>query len=715
MNKFESLNINDNEEKIEKVEKKEEQQEKSEQQGKQEQEKNTFKTGFESYKDIPGYPENHKGHDKYESLLKLKEQEENNIENPEVLSYDKKMKEVLSEKEKENETTLSKVRNITKNKAFKAALLSLMLLSKAGGLSAENFRSEELKEGEKIEMEKNNEDKTLESEDTYVSEYKEFDEKVKLEATNYFETDKAEISQENQEKLEKDLSKFLNTIDEDNFDDLIAKKWVVKGSSDQRETMNWGGSNKNLTKARIDVVRSTIEEVINSNDFSEKLSEEQIEEIKSKEIKEKYPTHNEEEKEDGVTYLTDLENEKTDEKYTVSEINEIAKYNPKKYQELLETCRFTNFEIESNYFELEKFDRVFYLVDESGSMQASKYFISEKLEDIDVDNKPIEFYSYSDLLNPERVNSCDNSQEASEKIKQRVEEGSFRERQIDATMGLVNKAVESNKESGNKYEQQKIFVATDEAFQGFSSKEIEILQKKAKDNNIEIEFLSSYQEIQHNYIAQDNELNVVRLSINELAKKVESAANEKNKNNRLKQEKHQSSERIDEFYQNNYEDRASSFEVYVKNYENDAFFTRLKSKGYGETPTEIRENLEKEFAGAKNFKKLTEFINEEVKNNTKGENLRNLIDYTVMGNGNREDRQFADALKRIARPLRELIESRNKLDLINETVEDMDKDELPTMTDNVYFENFNDIIDDSKVDYKMPVHGASDLLSNLEY
>ncbi|MCF7795353.1 hypothetical protein K9M50_03270 [Patescibacteria group bacterium] len=680
------------------------------------EEKDSVKTGYKSFKDIPEYPENHKGYSKYESMLEFKEKEENNIENPEVLGYDKAIKEIISNKEEENKTALSIARKITKNKAFKAAVLSLMLLTKVGGVSAENFKGDKLEKEDKIELNQENQNEINENKDNYISEYNEFKESVKLKADNYFETDKAEISPENQEKLEDDFHKFLNTIDENNYEDIIGKQWTIKGSSDERETNNWENGNESLTQARIGSVKSILEETLENHDFSDQLEAKQALKLKEKEISEKYPTSNEENKENGVTYLTDLINEETGKKYTESEIDNLKENNPKEYNELLESCRFTNFEVESNFFELDRFDKVHFLVDESGSMTASKNFISNELKEIEY-NKPVELYSYSDLLNPDRMENCENSVEASEKIKQQIEEGSFRERQIDATLGLVNKISAENKENG-KVELQKIHVATDEALQEVSLGDLELLQTKADQNNIEVEFLIGHKEELSDYDQKETKAEVFKLSLEKLIEHVKGLSEDEKIRNLKEQKENQGDMKIDEFYQSKYQESANDFESWAENShknKTDAFFKILENKGFGENPSEIRENLEKEFSGAKNYKKLSEFINQTIKENISGVNdYKQLIRLSSMGGVSYETRSLADALKQIAIPLRELIEAKNKLSLIEEATEDMDSQDLPNMKDNIKLKNIKSI-PGQEISSELPNIGPTDLLSNFEY
>lgn len=680
-------------------------------------EENNKQENIKSFNDKQEQSKYHESYDKYEEMIKLKEKEEANIENEVVANYDKAVKDAILVKEKarETKTALSIGRDVVNSKAFKAAFLSLMLLSKAGSVSAENYKSD--KEENKTEIGIKSENKKEKKNDTYVATYEEFAEKVKLEATNYFETDKAEIGLENQEKLEKDFHKFLNTINKDNFKDLIDKEWTVKGSSDERETNNWEGSNENLTIARIEAVKSVVVKSISNHDFSNELEDGQIEEIKSKEIKIKYPKHSEENKEDGVTYLNNLINSETKKHYTEAEISKIKENDPKAYSEMLESCRFTNFEIESNFFELEKFDRVHFLIDESGSMQASKSFISQRLKEVEY-NKPVNLHTYSDVLNNNEVIKCENSIEASERILEGNKEGSFRERQFDATLALVNKIIKERKENPSNFKKEKIYLATDEALQSFSLKELELLDKYTKNNEIDIELLISYNTKDQTYMLEQGEQVVIKIGLDGLLSNVQEKANDKlEKMNNYSEDKdrYPSNIKIDKYYQKDYQEKASSFETSVKNWRNDPFFNALKSRGYGETPTEIRKNIEKEFSGAGNYKKVNELVNGMVKGKfSDAGDIRQLINSTAMGGRPQDQRHFADAVKNVARPLRELIEAKNKFDVVSEACENMDENDIPTMDGDVFFKSFNSFSGNEN-DYKVPVKGPTDLLSSLEY
>ena len=643
-------------------------------------------------------------------LEKTRERIEDDLKNSEISETHQEVKETVSKKGK---SVLEKFRQMASTKTFRAAFISLMLFAKIGQVSAEN--------AENVKNDKENHQENFKPEnrnsDNYIASYHEFAESAKLRADNYFVTDKAEISPENQERLAEDFRNFLNTINTNNFKDLISKQWVVKGSSDQRKTNNWSGSNEELTKARISSVKEVISNTLKSHNF-ENLNEEEIKAISEKEIIEKYPFHNEEGKENGVTYLSDLINEETGKKYTEKEIENIRKNDNEKYLSLLDRCRYTNFEIESNFFELERFDRVHFLIDESGSMEASKHSIAKRLREIE-SNKPIELYTYSDLFNPVRLDSCHNNQEAANSIVQQVKEGSFRERQVDAIFGLINKLNAESKEYKTGIESQKIYLATDEALQQVSSADLQLLKSLADKSNIEVEFIIGYSKNQRDRLYffdhKDEENDILRLSLDDVIKTVDALKADSKIANSTEQEKNRSNENIIDFYRQDYQKKAQEMEMWIKNASNNktsAFINILKASGFGESPEEIRENLEKEYSGAKNYLKLFNLANDVAKKQGY-QNIEDLVKAARMGGRGLELRQISDAFVNIAVPLRELIDSYNKLQTIEEAVSNLEGEELPNMNDNTVLNvrsfpivGFNQ---------SLPINGPKGVLANIKY
>lgn len=649
--------------------------------------------GFDYYRDIPGYPDDHKGFNKYDSILELEKKSEQEINDPEVAEFNESLKTVISKQE--NKNILSMVREVASSKAFRAAFISLMLFAKVGQASAENLKAKNVSEN-KIENSIKEEKTDKFAEGNYVAGYAEF---LKIKATNYFETDKADIKPEATAEIQDNFREFLGGINNENFKDVISKNWVIKGSSDERATSNWDGSNENLTIARAEALQAIIKEALFNHKYKreQRLSTEQTMMLMNKKIEISY-LKDREGKENGVTYISDKLNPETGQNYTENEITNIKKNNPELYQELLESCRFTNFETESNFFaDAKNFDQVHFLIDESGSMMRSKHFISNHLRSIEM-NKKINLSLYSDQINKEAV-QCVSNEEAADKILKLTTEGSFRERQVNSTLGLINKIAAENSEKGNdaKKETHKIYVATDEAIQGTNSAVLELLQYKAAEVGANIEFLIGYQEWVGNQMEGYQKNSVVKVTLNELVDKVNKIKKLELANGVNKDVK---SEKINDFSERNYQTKKAEFTAYLANFRSKEFRDLLSARGYGETAEEIADSLDKELSGPKNYAKLNDIIDiEKIK-----------IEYIAKMSGRGTDAKLAEAVFNSARALRAMVEAKNERDLVMEAIKGIPGDKIPDIKDNVLINVIDDI-----APVRLPVNGPNDLSSNLYY
>lgn len=671
---------------------------------------NEFK-GYLDFHDIPGYAPDYKGgrskYDaqiEYEKNSKLLEMAEKDLENSEIGETHQETKKIIHNEEKEKATALSRFRKIGNSMAAKIAVLSLMLFAKAGESYASNANAsdKDLALKNKLELTTDNEnnasqENTLNKEGNYFAEYKDFETGVKLEATNYFITDKAEINQENQEKLAEDFSKFLETINDHNFKEIIEKNWVVKGSSDERKTSNWGASNEELTKTRIETVNQVLEKTLANHDFGNNLSSENVAVLKAKKINQSYPMASEIGKENGVTYLTDLENPKTGENYSKQEIENIKKNDQAGYLKMLESCRYTNFELESNYFELAKFDRAHFMVDESNSMEASKYFIANKLKNIEY-NKPIMLHNYSEMLNENAI-ACKDNKEAAEKIKETSKEGSFRERQINSALELVTKLTKENQENGGKYENQIIYIATDEAIQGANSSVLELLKTKADQANIEIKFLLGYKVEKTDKAGNTfEESNVYQLSLDEFIQSFEDLKNSKEAGEK-------SDLKIDAFLLQEYENSKEALTNFLNNnYRSNEFKALLKAKGFGENTDEMVVSLENYLSGSGNYIKLQNLM--DIKK------VQSDINSRAIGNISRDAAALSESIKISAELVRDLIEAKNNYEIVKTAVEGMDENNIPSAQGSQTL-NVGQFKTENNKTINLPINGINGWQANL--
>jgi hypothetical protein len=427
-----------------------------------------------------------------------------------------KIKEIMNQKAEAKETPLSFLRDkVFKSKFAKAAFVSAMLLLKFNPTQAADHKNtDNIKDKVEHEVKKpvgseGDGNKTFKAS---AEDFSSPDGVVIMSATSNFETDKADIKDAS--KIINDFNKFLSSIDKDNFNSLISQDWTVKGSSDERRT-NWAGGNEGLTQARIQAVVEIIKTVLASHDFAGKLSPDQIKQVLSKAILESYPTSGTEK---GVTYLSDLVNEDTNESYTEQELKTMKEKDPREYQKLLDKCRYTNFELTASkdepkfekidpktppikietpiktpdipkiIIESENFDEYYFLIDESPSMTSTKKHVSKELASLNIE-KPFMMANYSDDLS-RVVHENDSKSMAKKIIKMDTEHSSGRELSFAAAIKFLEK-IEKKQEKKIKNNEVLpngvMYVTTDEILQDVDR--LEELKALSIKTNIKIEIL----------------------------------------------------------------------------------------------------------------------------------------------------------------------------------------------------------------------------------
>jgi hypothetical protein len=445
-----------------------------------------------------------------------------------------KINEVMSQKAEDKSTTLSFLRDkVFKSKFAKAAFVTALLFLKFNPVHAADNKDNKENVKDKIEHEiKKPVSQEGDGDKTFKTSVEDFNHLV-ISATNSFETDKADLKDNG--KLAADFDKFLSAIDKTNFNDLINQDWSVKGSSDERRTSLPGG-NEELTKARIEAVKSVIEKTLASHNFSDKLSSEQIKQILEKKINEVYPTTGAEK---GVTHLTDLVNQASGQNYTEAEIKIIKETNPSEYHKMLDKCRYTNFElsVKESIYETEKvepikakpadlkvntktpeipkiitgdnYDKYYFLVDNSSSMGGTKKNMAKELSGLNI-NKPFMMASYSDDLSG--VKTEKSSQDMAKKmVKMDTEHSSNLEKTFSSAVKFLEKIEkQALKQAKNNEPLPRgiMYIATDETLQDVNH--LDQLKELSLKTNTQIEVL-----VFHNSGRQ-----VLRLSLDDVQKQI---------------------------------------------------------------------------------------------------------------------------------------------------------------------------------------------------
>ncbi len=311
---------------------------------------------------------------------------------------------------------------------------------------------------------------------------------AQMDLSNSFETDKADISASDAEKIKADLHSFLDKINQNNFHKMITTEFKAYISCDERPTpkqeiINEKGEkltdNKALAFKRYIAIKNIVEPEIDKHDFSKSdLSSAQVEEIKGNKLIPVIP-------EGGITHITDLVNPTTGEKYTDKEVADMQKSNNDKYQKLLESCRYAKINLLAAEDDLKPIpplpptmengtpqEMTFKIItliydcdqtiiggDVSGSMQKSQANMAKQLQQEGGDKKAnIKFVPFSDK--PGEVIQANSFNEVGDIMIKNKSVGSSHEKAVFCATELLN----NFDLAGEKIKDKKqVIMETDEA------------------------------------------------------------------------------------------------------------------------------------------------------------------------------------------------------------------------------------------------------------
>lgn len=277
--------------------------------------------------------------------------------------------EAFSSKKKKPEQTPDSERKLSLEKFRNKSVLTAFLIAQSIGTFAQIGQKKtdavELPSKLNISMESQKSASTPESSINY-NDYLSFEpeafthanfekntEGFSVDMEQSFETDKAEINGEAQEVIRKNIQDFFTSITPETVDMMLKGSWEFYGSSDERPTNAWGEKgNKALTQARVDALQVIFDEEMKSFDFAENgLSDDDIERIRHKEIKQSMP-------ENGVTLVTDFINPETGKNFTSADVEYLAQQNPDKLAYLLQQARRVEFRTDIPLMENTQNDQV---------------------------------------------------------------------------------------------------------------------------------------------------------------------------------------------------------------------------------------------------------------------------------------------------------------------------------------------------------------------
>ncbi len=436
---------------------------------------------------------------------------------------------------------LKKIRNLFGDKSIKlAAVLALGSISQNANALVKNNIDNKIKTEEVINNDsdstKLNKDKTysLTKDDAArMINNKENSAEIKIDFNIDYKTDKADLDEKHQELIVEQFTKFLTSINQNNFDTVSESTWQVFSSCDERETDAWGKEgNKALAEARGEAVIKVLKGVLNDCQLPG-LTEEEANVLKNKNIINKIASiHPQRE---GEILITDRINPLTNKKYTDSEVQELKNNNPDKYFSLLSENRISEFRLEipvekvkfgsvenhqseislTNKNELVKefsnYKNIVLLLDNSGSMRDNiNQLIHElNIQKDDSKNSKIFLGEFSNKL--QEVRLIENIKNEKEKIMETIGKGGSKELAVRSVVEAWNQ-VKINIKPNDK---TLVLIMTDEALQGVSSRDLNELLKLPKNVEIKFDFcLDSNQDLEVPLSVIQQEFNIQKDKIN---------------------------------------------------------------------------------------------------------------------------------------------------------------------------------------------------------
>lgn len=344
-----------------------------------------------------------------------------------------------------------------------------------------------------------------------------------LEMAGYFDTDSGELNEAVKAEIASNFQSFLSQITPDNVQDVLDADFVLYGSSDERPTSNWHGSNEELTLARLAAIEEVLSDVLKHYDFSS-LPDDVAEELRAKVFLQTMPS-SDNGPEKGVTYLADLHKD-NGENYSAEELLKIKTENPELYKQLLDECRKITFSLSLDKREdlptmspkkprllvpppdihdrpwqpslekLPEYTNVCLIFDNSPSVGDSYPYIAELIAKQDFDGLKILFATFSNKL--DAMATYDNPQEVTKAIKGIKYDGDTEERALVAAESALKKVPAGDKNA--------VFVITDEDFQEVSLEKIQKLRALATSKNADVFF----------YYADDKRQTLRQVSLDDL-------------------------------------------------------------------------------------------------------------------------------------------------------------------------------------------------------
>ena len=305
---------------------------------------------------------------------------------------------------------------------------------------------------------------------------------AKLDLTNSFEVNKADISAADKAQIEASIDSFLSEINSANIGKILESESQIKISCDERPTLDWENGNEGLAKARAAAFKSVWEETIKNYEFDlakTGLTADDVAAFKAKELKEVIP-------QGGITPVTAIKNSATGINWTAEEFNKLSKTEK---ENIYKECRFVKIELMA-YSEAKKIvqdltsNECTYLIDDSGSMSKVLDYLANSVRNMPSETKILktEVAFFSDKL--DKVTEASGTEGVAKALESHSKVGESKEKTTGSTLEYLTKLPDADSSDNHKI----IKVFTNEAIQDLTMDKLIEIQKLEKQKDATVEF-----------------------------------------------------------------------------------------------------------------------------------------------------------------------------------------------------------------------------------
>ncbi len=344
---------------------------------------------------------------------------------------------------------------------------------------------------------------------------------LEIKIANYFETDKADIAPDDASKIADSLGGYLLKLNVNNIDEFLAGDIVLHVSCDPRRT-NFKGEdgtvgNFALARARANTAIGIIQNGVSKFAFTN-LTADQVAKVieKFNSIQVDIPVYSESDNiEDGVADYHTIVNPKTGKPYTDAEWADLQKPgNEADYADALSRCRRADLSlvIQDNRpekpgkpFNLDGYDQLYVLFDNSPSMETSKDYLAVNLKDNKNKKISVDVSGFASKI--DTTFKAANLDDAVTALKNMPLRNDATELAVDVALtklGTIKKG------EGRSL----LTICTDEELQKVNKEKLLELEEMAAERNVTVEFCILYKK--WNNDTHREEQTIYNLSLSEV-------------------------------------------------------------------------------------------------------------------------------------------------------------------------------------------------------